>query len=187
MAVRCGNVDAGVRQSNIEVIMSENNTKPTNFKLNDLKRERIATQCVCCGSKTLKSSSAILMPFVAHRVFGWKPVQINDSWGLKTIRNGTAYSICNSLFCSDCSFLFLDIRFSDAELNALYDGYRNQQYTELRETYEPGYKLRNDSLNAGVSYITEIEMFLTPHLSFPVSIRDRGGGRWKEYAIQRQS
>ena len=41
-----------------------------------LKRERIAAQCVCCGSENLKSSPAVIMPFVAHRTFGWEPVFI---------------------------------------------------------------------------------------------------------------
>jgi hypothetical protein len=45
-----------------------------------LKKERIATQCVCCGSENLKSSPAVLMPFVAHRTFGWKPAVIDKSW-----------------------------------------------------------------------------------------------------------
>ena len=136
-------------------------------------------QCVCCGSKALAKSPAILMPFVAHRVFGWKPVVIDDSWGLKTIRNGTAYTICNSVYCSDCGFLFLDIRFSEEELKSLYDGYRDKQYTDLREIYEPGYTTRNDSLNAGINYIADIETFLSPYLSFPISILDWGGDTGK--------
>lgn len=144
-----------------------------------LKRGRIATQCVCCGSKTLKSSPAVLMPFVAHRTFGWEPVTIDESWGLSTIRNGHAYSICKSLYCSDCGFLFLDIRFSESELSKLYDGYRGEEYNALRESYEHGYKLRNVSLNAGIGYIQDIEDFLQPHLSFPISILDWGGDTGK--------
>lgn len=159
--------------------MSDISTEPEKFTLSRFKHERVATECVCCGSKSLKKSPAILMPFVADRVFGWKPVVIDDSWGLKSIRNGTAYSICNSLYCSDCGFLFLDIRFSEAELNSLYDGYRGQRYTDLRESYEPGYKIRNDSLNAGINYIAEIEAFLSPHLSFPISLLDWGGDTGK--------
>src|SRR5665647_1136619 len=103
------------------------------------QRERIASSCVICGSCALKKSPAILMPFVAHRTFGWEPVEITDDWGLKTIRNGMAYSICNSIQCSNCGLLFLDIRFNESEMNSLYDGYREKQYTELREKYEPGY------------------------------------------------
>ena len=145
----------------------------------DLKRERIATECVCCRSKNLKKTPAILMPFVADRVFGWKPVLIDESWGLKTIRMGTAYSICNTLFCIPCGFLFLDIRFSENELNSLYDEYRGLQYTALRESYEPGYQERNNSLTSGIDYVKKIEEFLTPHIELPVSLLDWGGDTGK--------
>ena len=145
----------------------------------DFKREMIATQCVCCGSKKLKSSPAVLMPFVAHRTFGWEPVTIDESWGLLTIKNGHAYSICKSLHCCYCGFLFLDIRFSESELSNLYNDYREEEYNSLRELYEPGYTLRNDDLNAGIGYIKDIEDFLQPHLSFPISILDWGGDTGK--------
>lgn len=123
----------------------------------------------------MKKSPAILMPFVAHRAFGWEPVEITDDWGLRTIKNGMAYSLCNSLQCVDCGLLFLDIRFTKSEMHSLYDGYRDERYTELREKYEPGYSERNDSLEAGVGYLAEIEEFLTPHLRFPISLLDWGG------------
>jgi hypothetical protein len=144
-----------------------------------IKKERIATQCVCCGSDNLKSSPAILMPFVAHRTFGWGPVTIDETWGLSTIKNGNAYSICKSLYCDDCGLLFLDIRFSESELTNLYEDYRGKEYNSLREKYEQGYTLRNDNLNAGIIYIQDIEDFLTPHLSFPISILDWGGDTGK--------
>src|ERR1700754_592858 len=89
-------------------------------------RERLAFSCVCCGSGDLAASPAILMPFVAHRAFGWAPVEIDESWGLQTIRNGMAYSICKTLRCRKCSHLFCDIRFSDEEMSAIYSGYREE-------------------------------------------------------------
>jgi hypothetical protein len=144
-----------------------------------LNKERIATQCACCGSKNLKSSPAFLMPFVAHRTFGWEPVVIDESCGLATIKPGNAYSICKSLYCNDCGFLFLDIRFSDIELSNLYRDYRGIEYNSLRESYEPGYTKRNDNLNAGIGYIEDIEKFLKPYLRFPITILDWGGDTGK--------
>ncbi|WP_174974780.1 class I SAM-dependent methyltransferase [Burkholderia contaminans] len=138
-------------------------------------RPRIATHCVCCGGADIQSSPAILMPFVAHRAFGWYPVEIDESWGLHTIRQGMAYSICKSLHCTACGFLFLDIRFSDEELANLYHDYRGPAYNALREQYEPGYTSRNDALNAGSSYIEQCEAFLAPFLEFPLSLLDWGG------------
>ncbi|WP_346323888.1 class I SAM-dependent methyltransferase [Emcibacter sp. SYSU 3D8] len=115
------------------------------------------------------------MPFVAHRVFGWVPVEIDDSWGLRTIPNGHAYSICNSLCCEECGMLFLDIRFTDTEMEALYRGYRQEEYTALREHYEPGYRARNDALNAGDAHIPHVEAFLSPFLANRLRVLDWGG------------
>lgn len=143
------------------------------------QKNRIATYCVCCGNSQLKKSPAILMPFVAERVFGWEPVEITAEWNLQTIKNGIAYSICNSVQCENCQFLFLDIRFDENEMTALYRGYREKNYVEMREKYEPGYKERNATLNAGIAYLADIENFLTPYLNFPVSILDWGGDTGK--------
>ena len=127
-------------------------------------RERQACACVCCCSGDLAASPAILMPFVAHRAFGWAPVEIDESWGLKTIRSGMAYSICKTLRCRQCDHLFCDIRFSDAEVNALYAGYREEAYVALRDHYEPGYAKRNEGLVEIVTYKPGIEAFLDPYL-----------------------
>lgn len=142
-------------------------------------KERIARSCVCCESKTLKKSPAVLMPFVSDRIFGWAPIEITDEWGLETIKNGMAYALCNSVQCQNCSHLFLDIRFDDNEMNSLYNGYREKEYVELRNKYEPGYKERNDSLNAGIEYISDIESFLLPYLKLPINVLDWGGDTGK--------
>lgn len=147
--------------------------------LKTLQKSRIAHLCVCCGSESVETSSAVLMPFIAHRVFNWKPVEIDDSWGLKSIKNGQAYSICNSLFCKECGLLFLDLRFSAAEMSRLYQDYRGQSYTALRELYEPGYEQRNKSLENGINYIDLVEAFILPHITIPLSILDWGGDTGK--------
>ena len=164
-----------ITKAKIEIIQLINTVMTTPQNCVPTRCERVAKTCVCCGNSSLKKSPAILMPFVAHRAFGWEPVTIDDSWGLKTIKNGTAYTVCNTNFCLDCGFLFLDMRFSDEEIALLYDGYRNTEYTELRESYEPGYKERNEGLILGINYIDQVEEFLAPFLSFPISILDWGG------------
>ncbi len=157
--------------------MSEKTTE--RYDLTQYKKEHIANQCVCCGSFHLKSTPAILMPFVSHRVFGWAPVIIDDSWGLRTIENGHAYSICKTMLCEDCGFLFLDIRFTESELANLYHDYRGREYNDLREKYEPGFTKRNTELKAGVDYLDKIEDFLAPFLKFPVRVLDWGGDTGK--------
>jgi SAM-dependent methyltransferase len=71
--------------------------------------------------------------------------------------------------------LFLDIRFSDSEISRLYRGYRGDEYTTLRERYEPGYKARNDRLTEGVDYLDEVEAFLAPYLPTNITLLDWGG------------
>ncbi|HTP38894.1 MAG TPA: class I SAM-dependent methyltransferase [Steroidobacteraceae bacterium] len=137
--------------------------------------ERIARHCVCCASPHLLASPAVLMPFVAHRTFGWEPVVIDESWGLQTIPSGRAYSICNTLCCSACGLVFLDLRFSAEELGRLYEGYREAAYNTLRERYEPGYTLRNDALNEGIDYLDKVEAFLAPHVPERPAVLDWGG------------
>jgi len=137
--------------------------------------ERIAGHCVCCGSTLLRSSSAIMMPFISHRVFGWQPTRIEEHWGLKTIPSGMAYALCNSLFCDECELLFMDIRFSDDEMGRLYRNYRGAEYTKLRDFYEPGYESRNLELAQPLVYLRETEDFLRKFIRRPQVILDWGG------------
>lgn len=136
---------------------------------------KIAKSCVCCGGTNLARSPAILMPFVAHRAFGWQPVEVTPEWGLRTLKPGHAHAVCNSLRCGDCGLVFLDMRFDDEEMAAIYDHYRGEEYTALRDRYEPGYRKVNDEVSGLLSYIPDIEKFLAPHLSLPCSILDWGG------------
>jgi len=140
-----------------------------------LQREHIATQCVCCGSTALQKSPAILMPFVSHRALGWPPAVIDAEWGLQTIPQGMAYCVCNTLHCVRCAFLFLDIRFSDREMQQLYDGYYGEEYEALREHYEPGFRERNKTLTTPSELIELTRDFILQHTT-PTRILDWGGG-----------
>jgi len=120
------------------------------------------------------------MPFVAHRALNWAPIEIDETWNLSTIPNGLAFTVCNSLQCESCRFLFLDIRFDDTEMNRLYAGYRETEYVELRDHYEPGYALRNFELAKRADWLPFAEALISPHLHRPKSgrirILDFGGG-----------
>ena len=133
------------------------------------------SNCVCCGGNRISRSSAILMPFIAHRIYQWEPALIDESWGLQTIPNGRAYSLCNSLLCDQCGLLFLDIRFTDGELALLYRNYRDEAYTALRELYEPGYRKRNEGIAKGMNYLNKVEEFLQPLLPAQMRVLDWGG------------
>jgi hypothetical protein len=151
------------------------------------RRERVAEFCPFCLSDDCARSPAVLMPFVAHRALGWQPVEIDDSWGLRTLQQGHAYSICNSVECGDCGGLFLDIRFTDRELGRLYRDYRSSEYIDLRDHYEPGYADRDASLQSGNTYVALIEDFLRAHVPLPVRVLDWGGGTGKNTPFKAQS
>ena len=115
------------------------------------------------------------MPFVANRAFGWTPVEITPDWGLRTIKCGMAYPLCNSLQCQDCGLVFLDIRFSEVEMTALYQGYRGAEYAAQRDLFEPGYAQVNAAMLADTPDTSKAEAFLAPHLPPLPRVLDWGG------------
>lgn len=136
---------------------------------------KIAKRCVCCDGTNLRASPAVLMPFLAHRIFGWEATDITDAWNMRDLAPGRAYSLCNTLECRDCGLIFLDMRFDAEEMAALYHDYRGPDYCATRERFEPGYADRNDALAAGSPYIPQVEDFLAPHVGPRPTVLDWGG------------
>lgn len=143
----------------------------------EMKVLNIADECICCASRELSVSPAILMPFVAKRVLGHDPIRIGPDWGLRDLEPGTSYTSCNSLQCQACGTLFLDYRFTDEQMNALYRGYRNEAYTQQRDQYEPGYAatVACNYLQRH-AYIADVETWLAPSLPQRPRVLDWGGG-----------
>jgi hypothetical protein len=137
----------------------------------------VARHCICCDSTRLEKSPAVLMPFVAKRVFGHEPVEITAAWGLRDLKPGMAYTLCNSLQCQDCGALFLDYRFTDEQMAMLYNRYRDAAYNEQRDYYEPGYAATaaKDFLHRH-AYIADVETWLSPRLAVQPAVLDWGGG-----------
>lgn len=140
-----------------------------------VSRELIARHCICCGGERLNRSPAVLMPFVAQRVFGHEPVEITAEWGLRDLRQGMAYTLCNSLQCQDCGALFLDFRFTDEQMAALYRNYRDEHYNAQRIRYEPGYVNVVPHYHQRAAYLSEVEAWLAPHLPAAPAVLDWGG------------
>jgi SAM-dependent methyltransferase len=142
-----------------------------------VKTYRVADACICCGSHALASSPAVLMPFVAKRVFGHEPIEVTAAWGVRDLKPGTSYTPCHSLQCQDCGVLFLDYRFTGEQMDALYRDYRSDSYTRQRDHYEPGYAatLAQDYLHRH-PYLSEVEAWLAPHLPEQPTVLDWGGG-----------
>jgi SAM-dependent methyltransferase len=75
----------------------------------------------------------------------------------------------------DCNLLFLDMRFDDQELDRLYYNYRDENYANLRNKYEPGYKRINKVINSPYNYIKKVENFLSTFFTSSINILDFGG------------
>lgn len=142
-----------------------------------MKTINVADECICCASRKLESSPALLMPFVAKRVFGHDPIEITADWGLRDLKRGTSYMPCNSLQCMECGLLFLDYRFNVEQMGALYHDYRSDAYTRQRDHYEPGYAatLARDYLHRH-AYLADVEAWIAPHLPAQPVVLDWGGG-----------
>lgn len=136
---------------------------------------KIANNCLICGSGNVKKSGAILMPFIADRVFDWKPFSVKKEFNLKTIKVGQVYSLCNSVYCNICHYIFLDIRFDSEEMSRLYSDYRENLYAKSREMYEPGYKKINGKLSVKLNYLCKIEDFILGNIGYPKTLLDWGG------------
>jgi hypothetical protein len=127
---------------------------------------KIAICCPACGSSALKKTPAVLVPFVAKRVFDWETIKIDDMF---------MCSVCNTVHCLSCGMVFCDIRFDPEEAARLYAGYWGKEYIEMREKYEHGYGKRIWAIASGINRNPAIEWFLQKHLKFPVDILDWGG------------
>lgn len=136
---------------------------------------KIAKRCVCCDGALLRRVPAVLMPFLAHRIFGWDSVEITRDWNMRDLALGRAYSVCNTLACEACGLHFLDMRFDDDEMAALYADYRGPMYRAERESFEPGYGARNDILLDGSPYIAAVETILAPYVGITPRVLDWGG------------
>jgi SAM-dependent methyltransferase len=133
-----------------------------------------ANECPCCGEVNFKKTSAILMPFLSKRIFGYDYVCIDESWNLYNFENTKAITLCHSLQCNNCEFLFCDLRFDDEEMSNLYNDYRGESYVQLRDFYEPGYRIKNEIINQGINYKSKIESFLSNFGDYRI-ILDWGG------------
>jgi hypothetical protein len=142
-----------------------------------MKIFQLAEECICCGCSEIASSPAVLMPFVAKRVFGHDPLEIKADWGFRDLKPGLAHTLCHSLQCQECGALFLDYRFTDKQMAALYHNYMDEAYTRQRDHYEPGYAATTaQHYTFRQSYIADVEAWLAPRLPLQPAVLDWGGG-----------
>ena len=142
-----------------------------------MQTEFIASHCICCHSTRLTKSQAVLMPFIAKRTFGHEPLEIPAEWGMRNLKTGMAYTLCNSLQCVDCGALFLDYRFTDAQMLALYRGYMGKDYVAERNRYEPGFARDiAPHISGRHAFVDAVEAWLAPRVPPRPRLLDWGGG-----------
>lgn len=107
-------------------------------------------------------------------------MEITGDMKFRTIKQGTTYALCKSLYCKNCGHLFVNYRFDDDEMSRLYKDYRGTEYCLLRSRYEPGYALQNDAFSGEVSDRVSIEAFLCDLINpEEISVLDWGGDKGK--------
>ena len=136
---------------------------------------QITPNCPICLSDNITKSSAIMMPFLSYRIFGWMPFEINDETGFRSLKNGTAYQLCNTCFCNECNFIFCDIRFNDGEMAKLYREYRGPEYNKQRQLFETDYEATSDYLAEPLHYLSMVEAYISSQVSKFDKILDWGG------------
>jgi hypothetical protein len=103
---------------------------------------KVVNYCVVCNSKNVIKLPGVISPFITARIFGWEPTLMQNNEGFQF----TTYPICGTVRCQACGYIGGDVRFDDEEMGKLYTGYRDEEYTALREKYEPGYRKLNGEL-----------------------------------------
>jgi len=139
---------------------------------------KISDNCIICKNIKLLKRPAILMPFIADRIFEWTPFFLEDKFNLRSIKTGIVYSNVNSCYCKICHLIYLDMRFDKDEVKKLYKDYRGSEYNELRIKYEPEYKEMDNYLNNiyPIENRKKTEKYLNEYLETPSEILDWGGG-----------
>jgi hypothetical protein len=137
---------------------------------------KIANKCICCNSTALNKTAAVLSPFLSDIIFDWKLTKITTDWNIYGIEYGMLYTRCNTIQCSKCGIIFLDMRFDDEEMFKLYKDYLSGSYLETREIYEPGFIQKFVKYEYGATkYLYQEETYLSKYLKFPIGILDYGG------------
>jgi 2-polyprenyl-3-methyl-5-hydroxy-6-metoxy-1,4-benzoquinol methylase len=148
---------------------------------------KISTYCPCCFSFDIEKSDAILMPFMAKKIFDYDYVNIDQNWNLFNFDSGKGYLLCKSVKCDSCNFLFSDFRFDDDEMFELYKDYREESYLDLRESFEPGYKLRNEYFKTEFEHkLPFVEDFLSTYVNSESNVLDWGGDDGKSTPFKNQ-
>lgn len=140
---------------------------------------KLATSCPVCNARQFEKRLGFISPFIAHRVFDYEIAAINYGGGTFVPTHFT-----NALKCKECDFLFSQARYDDNEMARIYQDYRSEEYTRVRDIFEPGYAA-DVAANIGThpqetrNRMAALRQFLQGYTDTPpiTSILDYGGDR----------
>jgi hypothetical protein len=84
-------------------------------------QDRTRRGCLCCGCQALRRETTLVSGFLAERAWGGLP------------------EVTEIAFCDRCGFRFFARGLSDQEASALYRNYRDGNYFQTRNRWEPFY------------------------------------------------
>ena len=101
----------------------------------------VVDRCLICGGRELQRVPALVSPFV-HRYV----LERGASWSSPLLE----ISMCS---CQACDLTFFDRRYTPEEVQALYSGYRGEDYLRARRAVEPFYTRK---INEGIGSDPEV-------------------------------
>jgi len=112
--------------------------------------------CIICDSEEVTSQEGQLASFISHRI------GVPASEGL-------------TIQCHQCGFRYSNVRFTDAQAQAIYGDYRTDRYFQEREQFEQGFIANCGHHFKPRNGTDKVEAFVRLHKE-PVTVLDIGGG-----------
>lgn len=126
----------------------------------------VEKNCLCCAGSDFNEFGGLVAPFISSYILNEAP--------RPTLL----------LECRSCGFRFFQERFTEDETARLYEGYRSDEYSQVRRAYEPWYtKAMNDDLggdSAKIAFRKRLTAaFINDYSRGPAaaSVLDWGGDR----------
>lgn len=112
--------------------------------------------CIICDSNDVAHQFGELASFIVHRI-------------------GVPGSEVFTIQCRQCGFRYSNVRFTDAQAQAIYGDYRTDRYFQERERFEPGFMAEYGHHFKPRSYTDKVETFVRSYKE-PATVLDIGGG-----------
>ena len=112
--------------------------------------------CIICDSEEVTSQEGQLASFISHRI------GVPASEGL-------------TIQCHQCGFRYSNVRFTDAQAQAIYGDYRTDRYFQEREQFEQGFIANCGHHFKPRNGTDKVQTFVRLHKE-PATVLDIGGG-----------